>query len=178
MAARKSARKSAKKKSAKAKPAAKASSKKSTGSKSTAKKATAKKTAGKKQAATKPAAKKPVARKKAAGAKKSAAKQTTGAKTTAAAERVEKPAVGAKEPAAPPRPSTGGVDVAGVNLGHVFALRPRVPTSFRPDDFREAKERLRDERFATPADAARAVAEKALSLTRESSQRTGRRKRP
>jgi hypothetical protein len=53
----------------------------------------------------------------------------------------------------------------GVNLGHVFALRPRVSTSFRQADFNTAKHFLRDESYAGIEEAARAVAEKALELT-------------
>lgn len=54
-----------------------------------------------------------------------------------------------------------------INLGHVFALRPRAQSSFRPGDFRRAKHLLRDEKYASAEAAARAVAEKALELTRE-----------
>ncbi len=52
-----------------------------------------------------------------------------------------------------------------VNMGQVFALRPRVSTSFRPDDFRAARSQLQDEPFENAAAAVRAVAEKALELT-------------
>ena len=50
-------------------------------------------------------------------------------------------------------------------MGHVFGLRPRVNTSFRPDDFRTARQQLRDEPYADLPEAARAVVEKALELT-------------
>jgi hypothetical protein len=52
-----------------------------------------------------------------------------------------------------------------VNLGHIFALRPRVETSFRQADFRAARQLLEDEAYASIEEAARAVAEKALELT-------------
>ena len=55
---------------------------------------------------------------------------------------------------------------AQVNLGHVFALRPRVSTAFRPEDFRTAKHRLREERFKSLDAAARAVVEQAHELGR------------
>jgi hypothetical protein len=69
-------------------------------------------------------------------------------------------------PAASP-PTTGSVSTLEVNMGHVFALRPRAETSFRPDDLRTAKQRLKDEPFATIEEAARAVAEMALELTHD-----------
>ncbi|MBW2295393.1 MAG: hypothetical protein JRG94_24260 [Deltaproteobacteria bacterium] len=52
-----------------------------------------------------------------------------------------------------------------VSMGHMFALRPRVVTSFRPDDFRRARQLLADESYANIQEAARAVAERALELT-------------
>lgn len=54
---------------------------------------------------------------------------------------------------------------------HVFALRPRVNVSFRQNDFLEAKRALSEEVYETVADAARAVAEEALALTRKSAAR-------
>ena len=50
-------------------------------------------------------------------------------------------------------------------MGHIFALRPRVETSFRPDDFRTARQQLEDESFKNANEAAQAVVEKALALT-------------
>ena len=58
---------------------------------------------------------------------------------------------------------TGEVSVAGVNLGHIFALRPKVNTSFPQAQFLSAKRDLADERYASLEDAARAVAEKAIA---------------
>lgn len=60
-----------------------------------------------------------------------------------------------------------------VHVGHVFALKPRVDKSFRRDDFRQAKELLQDEAYESPAAAARAVAEKALELTRKGPPKRG-----
>ena len=54
-----------------------------------------------------------------------------------------------------------------VNIGHIFSLRPRVSTAFKPGDFSAAKQLLRDETFESIEAAARAVAEKALDLTNE-----------
>jgi hypothetical protein len=50
-------------------------------------------------------------------------------------------------------------------MGQIFALRPRVATSFRPDDFRAARQLLQEEPFENADAAARAVVEKALELT-------------
>ena len=52
-------------------------------------------------------------------------------------------------------------------MGHIFSLRPRVPTSFRQDHFREARHALSEDSFKNSAEAARAVAEKALELTHD-----------
>lgn len=96
----------------------------------------------------------------------------------AARRKKKKPA----REAGKPRPGRGsggakaeeaGVTL-GVNLGHVFALRPRVSTSFRQADFNAAKHFLRDESYASIEDAARAVAEKALELTHDGGSRRDR----
>lgn len=60
------------------------------------------------------------------------------------------------------------VTSSDINLGHVFALRPRANTSFRPNDFMAAKRSLRDEKYESIEEAARAVADEAISLTRGS----------
>jgi len=109
---------------------------------------TARKTV-KKKAATKPA-------RKAAGkaaAPKTAAKR--GAKTRAKAD--------AKQAEA----AQSAVTAADVNLGHVFALRPRVAASFGLEHLRRAKDRLAGQTWASLPEAARAVAEKALETARE-----------
>ncbi len=61
----------------------------------------------------------------------------------------------------------GKVSSIAVNLGHIFALRPRVSTAFPPGQLNTAKHFLRDESYATIEDAARAVAAKALELTQK-----------
>jgi hypothetical protein len=65
--------------------------------------------------------------------------------------------------------TAGSVSSLAVNLGHIFALRPRVETSFKPGNLETAKHFFRDGSYATIEEAARAVAEKALELTREGS---------
>jgi hypothetical protein len=52
-----------------------------------------------------------------------------------------------------------------VNMGHIFALRPRIETSFRPDDFRTARHELKEESFKDASEAAQAVGLKALERT-------------
>ena len=59
------------------------------------------------------------------------------------------------------------ITAADVNLGHVFALRPRVNASFAPERFRRAKDLLAEETYKSVADAARAVAEKALETSQK-----------
>lgn len=126
------------------------SSKKATASKSPAKKS-GKKKASKKKAAAKPASKK-------SAGKKSAGKKAASAKAEA-------------EPSGKAKKS--GASSMDVNLGQVFALRPRVETSFRPADFTTARQQLRADTFDSPQEAARAVAEKALELTHGGPPRTG-----
>lgn len=111
-----------------------------------------KKTAGKKPASAKPAQKKPARKAPASSATRKASAGAGKAATK------KKAAGGAKSSKA---------SSTDVNLGHVFALRPRVSTSFRPDDFRAARQLLDQESYATIEAAARAVAEKALELTHE-----------
>jgi hypothetical protein len=57
----------------------------------------------------------------------------------------------------------GAVRAADVNLGHVFALRPKVNTSFPQAQFLIARRELADLRYGSLEEAARAVAEKALA---------------
>ena len=121
-----------------------------------AKKKSAKKTPAKKKAAKKAPAKKKTTKKKASSGKKAAGKAATKAPEA--------------KKAAPPKK---GFSASQVVLGHLFALRPRVVTAFKPDDFRRAKQLLEDESYSSVQEAARAVAEKALELTGE-----GRPKRP
>ncbi len=124
-------------------------------------KKTTKKTAAKK-ASKKSPGKKSTTKKSAA--KKSPSKKASEAGEAAPAKKTAKKAGKAK------------VSSLDVNMGHVFALRPRMTTSFKPGDFSTAKYRLQEEAFSTIHEAARAVAEKALELTHEagSTSRRGR----
>lgn len=127
----------------------------------TARKAASKKTGAKKTA--KKAAKKAAARKTKPKAKQASAKKAPAKKKTAASRAAPK--------------SRSGVSSAQVSMGHVFSLRPRVATSFRPDDFRRARQLLAQESYPNVLKAARAVVEKALELTHEGPQRSNKSKR-
>ena len=123
----------------------------------TAKKTTKKKAAGKKAPA----------KAKAAGKKAPVKAKAAGKKAPARAKTAEK---AGKQPAAKKAPaagSAGKVTAAEVNLGHVFALRPRVEASFGPEHLRRAKDQLSAEAWASLPEAARAVAEKALEIAHE-----------
>jgi len=127
---------------------------------------TAKKSAKKAKTAPKKKAAKTAVKK---AAKKGAKK---GAKKAA-----KKPAKAAADVPAPAEPDSGKSDEPAVeageavisslsiNMGHVFALRPRVTTSFKAGDFSAAKHQLSDEAYSDIQQAAKAVAEKALELT-------------
>jgi hypothetical protein len=124
-----------------------------------------------------PKTKKPAAKtaKKKAAAKKSAAKSKPAAKSGSKKE-ADAPAVAATtpDPGSKAAPSSGGkatISSSDVNMGHVFALRPRPNTSFRQHDFLRAKRALEEEPYSDLAEAARAVAEEALALTRGTSDR-------
>jgi hypothetical protein len=112
----------------------------------------------KKKTAPKPAA---AAKKKTARKPAAAAKKKTGASAEPEAKKAE------------PKKKSAGFTAEQVNLAQVFALRPRVVTSFKPADFKEAKRRLEGESWKTAEEAARAVAERALNLEHE----TGSKKR-
>ncbi len=73
--------------------------------------------------------------------------------------------------------ATSTVSSKEVTLGHVFKVRPKINTSFRPPDFARAKKLLEKESYETIRDAARAVAEEALSLTRGDAVKATSRKR-
>lgn len=143
--------------------AAKTSARKKAGIKKTttaeAPKAAAKKT--KRKAAAKKATAKTPSRSKAAAKKKPAA---SAARPPARKTRAKK--APAKKPA---------ITTADVNLGHIFSLRPRVNTAFRPEDFRTAKHRLREESFVSLEAATRAVVEQAHELGRERPRYTAKR---
>ena len=60
-----------------------------------------------------------------------------------------------------------------VNMGGIFALRPRVNTSFRQEHFLTARRLLEVEAYATLDEAARAVAERALELSNDPKDKRG-----
>jgi hypothetical protein len=145
------------------------SAKKTTTGSSTPKKKAAKKkaTPGKKKAA---------AKKKAAPAKKraaDAAPKKAASKESVADTPIQKEA----QPAAPPVRPEGSVSSMDVTLGHVFSLKPRVNKSFRSNDLSQARRALADRVYADLAEAARAVAEEALSITRGAANRPEKRRR-
>ena len=72
----------------------------------------------------------------------------------------------------------GKVSSLSVNPGHVFALRPRVGTGFRPQDFAEARRLLDQEEYKSIEEAARAVAERALSMSNDPKAKRGDRRGP
>jgi hypothetical protein len=144
------------------------------------------KTAAAKKAATrKPAAKKERSSSPRAPSKKQPTRRATGARKRAAPapkKSAAKPASAPTAPVAPaasrPAPSAaplaakpGSFSALQVNRGHVFALRPRVETGFSPAAFDEARRELADERYATIVEAARALAVRALELTRRQPRR-------
>lgn len=98
---------------------------------------------------------------KQAPARKSTAKARP-AKAGGANSVRAKAVASASERASAPAPS---VTVQDVNLGHIFALRPRVQPGFNPEAFRGARRALAEEKYASVAEAARALAEKAVELS-------------
>jgi len=101
-------------------------------------------------------------KKKAKTASSAAAKKPSAAKASSASEG---------SPAAKPTSAAGAVSSRAVNMGNVFALRPRVTTSFRQENFLEARRLLEDESYASLEEAARAVAERALELCNDPGRR-------
>ena len=145
----------------------------------TARKASAKKKAGAKKTSAKkaPSKKKTSSRKgtpKKSPAKKAAAKNDAAAKKKKKKKTASRSAPQKVVAEQKPSKARSGASSTQVMMGHMFALRPRVSTSFRPDDFRRARQSLADEPYANIQDAARAVAEKAHELTR--GERKGARK--
>jgi hypothetical protein len=164
-ASKKSSPKSSAKKAAK-KPAGKTSGKKNVAAKKKAaakKQATPGKAAAKKQAAPK---KKVAAKKKASAAKQAAPDK----KAVTKKDSMAKKATVAKPPPTPPKrePPSGSVSSMDVSLGHVFSIKPRLNTSYRRDDFHQAKIALKDEVYEDLRSAVIAVAKEALALTRGS----------
>lgn len=131
------------------------------------------------KAATKKATSKPAAKggAKKPARKKPAPKKATKAAATPAADAAATPKAPAATAPSPTKPK-GAISSKAVNLGHVLALRPRVSASFKADSLREARQLLEEEGYATLEAAARAVAEKALELTRDATKgRSGRGRR-
>ena len=98
------------------------------------------------------------------------------AKPKAKAKAAAEPGTASGEGSAAPK-AAGTVTADGVNLGHLFALRPRVSTSFRQEDFRAAKLRLAEETYPNIREAARAVAREALERAQEGPPKHGFRRR-
>lgn len=97
-------------------------------------------------------------------ARKTTRKKTTRKKApTATAARKDAGRTDAEKAGA----AEGPVRAADVNLGHVFALRPRVNASFGLEHLRRAKDQLAGETWASLPEAARAVAEKAIEIAQE-----------
>ncbi len=142
---------------------------KSTSAKATPKKATAKKASTEKATPKKATAKKASSKK--ASATKKAAKKTATQAEPKSAEKAQTKA----QPKPAKKAAGKGFSAAAVHLGHVFALRPRIETSFEPGHFQTAKVLLAEEHFADLKSAARAVAEKALELTHKGGSKKGRR---
>ena len=111
-----------------------------------------------------------------AAKKKTTKKKTTQKKTAkksskapAAPEEAASTSEGSEASGTTPQPkaSKDAVSSLSVNLGHVFALRPRVSTTFRQPDLATARHMLQEESYGSIPEAARAVAEKALELTHD-----------
>jgi hypothetical protein len=98
------------------------------------------------------------------------------AKAAKSAKKQAATTVVAAPPAPDPKPA-GAFSALEVNLGHVFGLRSKSNTCFRQSHFVEARRALSEERFATVAEAARAVAEEAPSRTRGAATRPGQERR-
>jgi hypothetical protein len=110
-------------------------------------------------------------------AKKKSAKKAGKTAGKKASKKASKKAPAKKSGAkkAAQKPAAATISSLSVNMGHVFALRPRTNSSFRPGDFMTAKHQLQDESYASLPEAARAVAERALELTHDSGSRVGTR---
>ena len=155
---------------------AKKSTKKATGRKkvATKKKAAAKKSGARKKAG---AGKKKVVTKRSATPRKSVAKKKPSAAPRRAAKAAAKPAPKTSGAKKATKKSGGKISSMQVNLGHVFALRPRVSTSFRQPDFLTARHLLLDGSYPTIQEATRAVVERALEITHEGSAKRGYKQR-
>ena len=129
----------------------------------TARKTTTKASGTEKAAKKKPPAAKKSPAKKAAAAKPAPVKKAQAAKPAPAKKAaVKKPA---EEKGGAKKSTAKGVSSTAVNRGSVLALRPRVSTTFRQEDFMKARRLLDDVSYATLEEASRAVADRALSLS-------------
>jgi hypothetical protein len=100
---------------------------------------------------------------------KKAARNVAGKKKAAARSASERAAPGSQSGGAPKqevRPEER-VSSMAVNRAHLFALRPRVSTAFRQEDFMAARRLLEGETYKSIEEAARAVAERALALSND-----------
>ena len=104
------------------------------------------------------------AAKKAPAAKKATRKRAPATKKEEAA------------PAAKKKAASKGVSSTAVNMGNLFALRPRVNTSFRQEDFLTARRLLEEESYGSLEEAARAVAERALELSNDPKGKRGQKR--
>jgi hypothetical protein len=111
-------------------------------------------------------------------ARKSGKKATSRKKSTSRRKAASE--AGSKKAPAATKGATASkekrVSSTAVNLGHVFALRPRVSSAFRQEDFLAARRLLEGEEYATIEEAARAVVERALSMTNDPKARPGARR--
>jgi len=126
-------------------------------------------------AARKTAAKKAAPKRQASGKQTATAAKSTPKRKPATKARAEKDGASSK-PASTEKTKKkpkSSVSSKSVNLGHVFALRPRVSTTFRQADFLTARQLLDDEAYGSIEEAARAVAEKALEMTHEGPPKRG-----
>ena len=135
----------------------------------------ARKTTAKASGSKKITKKKAPAAKKVAGTKKATAKPAVAKKAVAkpAAAKKAAAATSPKAADATKKPATKGVSSTAVNMGNVFALRPRANKAFRQEDFIAARRLLEDESYATVEEAARAVAKRALALSNDTKNRRG-----
>jgi hypothetical protein len=135
----------------------------------------AKKPTTKKASAKKPAAKKTSPKRQGSGKRPATAAKSAPKRKPATKARAEKGGAAAKPASAEKakKKRKSSISATSVNLGHVFALRPRVSTSFRQADFLTARHLLQDEAYESIEEAARAVAEKALEMTHEGPSKRG-----
>ena len=133
------------------------------------KKAATKKASTKSGGATKAKSAEPK-RKAAAPAKKKTAAAAT--KKATSGKKSTKTAAGGDAAASEPR-AKGTISSTAVNMGNVFALRPRVNSSFRQEHFLNARRLLDDQAYETIEEATRAVVERALELSNEPKARRG-----